>query len=1039
MSIRCPRCHYDNPSETRFCGNCAAPLPSADAAPSPPSDQPLMTETYQMPVLELKTGATFAGRYQVIEELGHGGMGRVYKVHDTELNEKVALKLLRPEMAADAATVERFRNELKSARQIAHKNVCRMFDIGRAEGAPYITMEYVHGEDLKRLIRKVGQMPAGRTVAIARQVAEGLAEAHARGIVHRDLKPHNIMVDETGNVHIMDFGIARSLEKKGLTGVGVTVGTPEYMSPEQVEGKPVDARSDIYSLGIILFEMMTGRVPFEGDTPFTVGVKHKSETPRDPRDLNPQIPEDLARLILRSLEKDKEKRFQTAGELIAELGRVEQALPTTERVVPKHRPHTSKQVTVTFDVKKVAVPVIAGILVVAAALFLWLVVLKKQVVRPAPGKPTLAVLYFKNNTGDANLNIWRRALPELIIADLYQSRYIDVTSDSRIFGVLRELNLIDAEAFAPDDLKSVAEKTGATHILQGALTKAGTFFRINTSLEETSAGKVIASDMVQGEGEASFLTMVDELGRKIKAGMRLTSNEIASDIDHDVGMLTSPSPEAFKLYVQGRAFHMAQEYKDSIALMEKAVAIDPEFAMAYRSMGQAYGNMGFRSRADQNLRKALEFAGRISDRERWTIEGNFYSRSEETYGKAVEAYEKVLAVYPEDALANTGIGIIYGRTDEYEKAAERYEVCLKQPEAPYLNYNNLASALASQGKYDRAREVLEKFLEKDPNSAQAHLHLASIHRYEGRYDEALAEADKAFALEPSRSGISGNVGVTALLKGDFDRAEAEFRKEDEARVKAGMPSTGIGLMSLYAALGKYGKAIEQLSLSQDQARKVGEPAWLGPFNFFASRTYGAAGRSAEALKAAEESYRISEANGDMVFMRFALWVKGIAQLESRATAEAKKTADELKALIERGMNKKEIRQYRDLRARIDLAEGHYAQAVENAKAAVDSLLPQSSASRADAAYWDTLAQAYEASGDLEKARQAYEGLQRLTEGRSYSGHLYALSFYRVGLIAEKLGDKAAARTNFEKFLGLWKDADPGRPEVEDAKKRLTAL
>ena len=323
MAITCPKCHSENPDDTVFCGKCGTKFPSPEEVE--------VTETIEAPMEELTRGATLANRYEIIEELGKGGMGRVYRVEDTKLKQEVALKLIKPEIAKDKKTIERFRNELKLAREIAHRNVCRMYDLNEEKGAHYITMEYVRGEDLRGLIRRIGQLPIGKSLSVAKQICEGLAEAHRLGVVHRDLKSNNIMIDKEGNVRIMDFGIARSLEAKGITGAGVMIGTPEYMSPEQVEGKEVDQRSDIYSLGVILYEMVTGRVPFEGDTPFTIGVKHKSEIPKDPKELNTQIPEDLNRVILICLEKDKEERYQSAGELRSELENMRKAyLPQSE-------------------------------------------------------------------------------------------------------------------------------------------------------------------------------------------------------------------------------------------------------------------------------------------------------------------------------------------------------------------------------------------------------------------------------------------------------------------------------------------------------------------------------------------------------------------------------------------------------------------------------------------------------------------------------------------------------------------------------------
>ena len=268
MAVECPKCQTKNPDTLKFCGECGTPLPDAKKA--------VHTKTIETPTEELTRGSTFAGRYEIIEELGKGGMGKVYRVEDTKAKEEIALKMIKPEIAADKKTIERFRSELTTARKISHRNVCRMFDLGEDEDTHFITMEYVPGEDLKSLIRRV-RLDIGTSIKIAKQVCEGLSEAHRLGVVHRDLKPSNIMIDKEGNARIMDFGIARSLSTKGITGAGVMIGTPEYMSPEQAEAKAIDQRTDIYSLGVILYEMVTGQLPFEGDTPLAVAMKHKGE------------------------------------------------------------------------------------------------------------------------------------------------------------------------------------------------------------------------------------------------------------------------------------------------------------------------------------------------------------------------------------------------------------------------------------------------------------------------------------------------------------------------------------------------------------------------------------------------------------------------------------------------------------------------------------------------------------------------------------------------------------------------------------------
>jgi len=1036
LTLKCHKCQTDNPDTLKFCGECGTQLIPTEEISAP-------TETLEAAREELTRGTTFANRYEIIEELGKGGMGKVYRVEDKKIKEEVALKLIKPEIASDKKTLERFSNELKMARKIAHRNVCRMYDLGEEKGTHYITMEYVPGEDLKRLIRKVGQFGAGKTIFIAKQVCEGLAEAHRLGVVHRDLKPQNIMVDEEGNARIMDFGIARSIAGKGITGAGVMIGTPEYMSPEQAEVKEVDQRSDIYSLGVILYEMVTGRVPFVGETPLGIAMKHKSETPKDPRELNAQIPDDISRVILRCLEKDKDRRYQSAGEVRSELANIEKGIPTTEKIVPKRKPITSKEITVTFGLKRLLIPSLVVAAVVVIAVLIWQLLSKKEIVSIPTDKPLLAIMYFKNNTGDNNLDVWRSALSEMLISDLSQSKHIRILPDDRLFGILNNLNLLKAESYSTKDLKEVAVQGGATHVLRGILTKSGDSYRINTTLQESSTMEIIGSDMVEGRGEASFHTMVDELTRKVKENFKLSTEEISSDLDKEVGKITTSSPEAFKYYSEGRKYHLTrEENRKSIQLMERAIALDPEFAMAYRSMAVSYFNLRYFSKWKEYIQKAMELSDRLSDRERYQIEGDFYSGSQKTYDKAIAAYSQLLELYPGDVIGNSNLGLVHIFLEQWDKAIERYEFLKKEKDDSPITHGNLATAFMGKGLYDKAKEALEYYLDNFADRYMIRRSLAYNHLLQGKYDLALVEADKAFSKDPVHYYNFCIKGDIFYYKGDLTEAEKEYQNLLEAEIQIAHIFGRTRLGGLYLLQGKLKKSKNQNEQGVAKAKELGEKRTGALFHNLLAYNHLKSGNPEKAIAECDVAWSIAGEEGFVNMQRVSLHFKGLAYIEMKSLAKAQRVAAEFKDLIESGLNRKGIRFYYHLMGMIELEKENFFEAIKNFKKAISFLSGQYAIglfANNQAGFYAALALAYYKAGDLEKAREEYEKILPLTTGRLYQGDIYAKSFYMLGKIHEEQGDTDKAIEHYQKFLDLWKDADPGFPEVEDANKRLAGL
>jgi serine/threonine protein kinase/Tfp pilus assembly protein PilF len=984
--------------------------------------------------------------YKILEKLGEGGMGVVYKAEDTQLKRPVALKFLPSKLTSNPEAQKRFIREARAAAGLDHQNICAIYEIDQIEEDQiFIAMAFYEGETLTQKISQ-GPLKVRDTIEIATQAAEGLTKAHEKGIVHRDIKPANIMITKEGMVKIIDFGLARLKGETRLTKEITTIGTASYMSPEQAEGKEIDHRSDIWSLGVVLYEMVTGQLPFKGVQALGVIYAIVNSEPIPIEQLRPDISPELKRIIHKTLVKDRTQRYQRMEELLIDLERLGQE--TTAEISSSANHKYEKEKTPLKKVKTLGIIIFIVLIGVIGYFILKKTQHKVDLFIEGGKKPSLAVLYFENQSGDKNLDNWRQAFSELLTTDLSQSKYLRVLRSDQVYSIFKRLKLLEARRYSEEDLKQIAQNGNINRILKGSYVKAGDNFTITATLININTGETITSLSVIAKGEKDIFNQVDDLTKRIKTELNLLPDQIATDIDSRVGHITTSSVEAYQHYLQGIKYHNGRQFYQAIKSFEKAIALDPGFAIAHRKMYTAYFNLGFDMMARQYLEKAFYLRDRVSLRERLHIEETFYRQSERTYAKALETLKQLLMLYPDDLLAHYNIGHLHESLEEWDKAIKTLRSCIEAGGVGPDYYQVLGSIYLDQGLEKKAEAVLNQAMNNSGPRAIIHQELAYLYVYRGEYGRAMKHAQIGESLVSSEAVYYGQIGDIYLCQDNLKKAQEDYSKlmqnQDPAALYFFILRTG----DLFSAQGKFANQIPtlQYGIKVSQQLKGRRAERIARYRLAAIHRH--LGDYEAALQKYDQVIASADKDGHMEQLRTALLNKGLTYVEMGQLEEAKKIAQQLKLLIENGVYPKSIRYFHHLMGHISLADKKFAKARGYFEEALTHL-PKQWAFYTSVLYG--LGNTFLQEDNLEEAQQTFETVTslkarglglRFTDmwyGISY-GELVSKSHYKLGKVYQRTGSEGKATLSYRKFISLWKECDPRfQPLVEDARQQVALL
>ncbi len=723
------------------------------------------------------------GPYQILESLGSGGMGQVYLALDPRLDRRVALKVLPPEMALHPEKIKRFEREAQTVASLSHPGIVMLHSIEEADGLRFLTMELVEGETLSKSIPARG-FAMERFLSLAIALTDAVSAAHRQGILHRDLKPENVMLTPDGRLKVLDFGLAKlrydadesdrtTKETQSVTQDGRIVGTVAYMSPEQAQGLPLDHRSDIFTLGILLYEMATGERPFRGNTNMSVLSSILKDVPRSVSELRDDIPKPLARMIQRALEKRPEDRYQSTTDLRRDLEDLKRDVDTGEVMLGTTSGRRRLVALAAGGRRRWALPVatLASVVVLAAMAALFF---KGRAPATADdGRRSLAVLYFDNITGEPGLDWLRTGLTDMLITNLSQAPELRVVSTQRLYQILDESGHRDDRSLSGDAVATVARQAQATTALVGSFVRAGSRIRIQASLQDPRTGEVIASERVEGDPESGLFGLVDELTARIRKRLETpTLVKFADKKEKKLQEVTTASVEAYKAYAEGSRLHERLQEREAKAYFEKAVEADPGFAMALAKLSVVSANLGDVDKAREYSKQAIARSESLPAGERYYIEGRHYSLDPASTDKAVAAYQKAVDSAPDHTAARNNLAATLIALRRYPEALVHLEELRRRGMSFPGSYMSLAETYLATGQPEKAREALTSYVIAHPDSSVGLENLGFFELTEGQTDAALAAFDKAAALGPSETmKIEMGRATAYVLRDEWSEAE----------------------------------------------------------------------------------------------------------------------------------------------------------------------------------------------------------------------------------------------------------------------------